>query len=111
MNFTQEQWNELRKNYPRGTVVTGTVTRCKIFGVFVQLDQLPAVTALLEIIHFSILNADPDHSIKFPDDYPPVGVRIEARILGWCLVPKDVRLTQLSHLDWFHSRWLREQNE
>jgi ribosomal protein S1 len=100
MSFTQEQWNELRKSHPRGTAVTGTVTSCKIFGVFVQLDQLPAVTALLEIIHFDVLNADPDQSIKFPNDYPPVGARIEARILGWCHVPKDVRLTQLSHLDW-----------
>jgi ribosomal protein S1 len=111
MNFTQEQWNELRECYPSGTAVTGIVTRCKIFGVFVQLDQLPTVTALLEIIHFDVLNADPDHSIKFPDDYPPVGARVEVRILGWCLLPKDVRLTQLSHLDWFHSRWLREQND
>lgn len=110
MNFTEEQWDALMESYPPGTPVSGTVIRCRIFGVFVRLDQLPAVPALLEVIHFGLLNADPQHSIQFPDDYPPVGARVQAHILGWCLLPKDVRLTQLSHLDWFHSRWLREQN-
>lgn len=73
---------------------------CHFFGVFVRLDQLPEVTALLEIIHFGLLVDQPNLCIQFPDDYPPVGARIEARILAWCLKPKDVRLTQLQHLDW-----------
>ena len=42
--------------YPPGTPVTGNVIRCRIFGVFIKLDQIPAVPALLEIIHFKLAN-------------------------------------------------------
>jgi ribosomal protein S1 len=106
MAFTREEWDRLMADSPPGTPVSGTVTSCQVFGVFVRLDQLPDVPALLEIIHFAVNEADPNHRIRFPADYPPVGARVEARILAWCLQPKDVRLTQLSHLDWSHRRWL-----
>ena len=95
--------------YPPGTPVSGEIVGCQVFGVFVRLDQLPEVTALLEIVHFGLRAADPHHRIQFPADYPAVGERVEARVLAWCLKPKDVRLTQLPHLDWVHSRWLAEQ--
>ena len=106
VEFTQEEWNALLARYPPGTPVSGVVTSCQVFGVFVCVDQLPKVPALLEIIHFKITEDAPQHRIVFPDDYPSVGSRVEAHILDWCLRPKDVRLTQLSHLDWSHSRWL-----
>jgi DNA-directed RNA polymerase subunit E'/Rpb7 len=95
--FAQVEWDSLIATFPRGTLVTGEVTSCQLFGVFVRLDQLPEVTALLEIIHFSLLADEPKHRIQFPTDYPVVGIRIEARILAWSLTPKDVRLTQLPH--------------
>lgn len=69
-------------------------------SVFVRLDELPGVTALLEIIHFGIRSTDPQHRIEFPKDYPALGTPIDARVLGWSLKPKDVRLTQLDHLHW-----------
>ncbi|MDB5341937.1 MAG: binding domain protein [Schlesneria sp.] len=97
--FTQVEWNALIATFPRGTPVTGEVTSCQLFGVFVRLDQLPEVTALLEIIHFSLLADQPEHRIQFPANYPVADTRIEARILAWSLTPKDVRLTQLPHLD------------
>ena len=109
MEFTQEAWDDLMAKYPSGTSVNGVVASCQVFGVFVRLDELPDVPALLEIIHFKVIETDPRHRIKFPADYPPVGAQIEARILGWCLRPNDVRLTQLSHLDWCHRRWLANQ--
>ncbi len=108
MKFSQHDWDALMVEYPPGTPVSGEVVSCQVFGVFVRLDQLPEVTALLEIIHFELRVADPLHRIKFPEDYPQVGTRVEARVLGWCLKPKDVRLTQLQHLDWSHSRWIAE---
>jgi hypothetical protein len=86
------------------------ITSRHAFGVFVRVDELPEVTAMLEIIHFKIREEEPQHRIKFPDDYPLVGSRVEARILSWSLSPKDVRLTQLSHLDWSHTRWLASHN-
>jgi small subunit ribosomal protein S1 len=104
MPFTQEEWDALMARYPPGTPVRGVVTGCQVFGVFVRLDELPEVPALLEIIHFKVVETVPGHRIEFPADYPPVGDRVEARILGWCLRPKDVRLTQLSDLEWCHSR-------
>jgi ribosomal protein S1 len=100
IEFSQQEWNALIDSHPRGTLVSGEVVSCQIFGVFVRLDQLPEVQALLELIHFEILVADPNHRIKFPVDYPQLGSRINARILAWCLTPKDVRLTQLRSLDW-----------
>ncbi len=103
--YTQEAWDDLIAAYPPGTPVCGEFVCCQVFGVFVRLEQLPDVVALLEIVHFGILVADPGHCIEFPADYPPVGSRIEARVLAWCAKPKDVRLTQLQHLDWSHRHW------
>ncbi|MGL5807964.1 MAG: hypothetical protein ACRC2R_16270 [Xenococcaceae cyanobacterium] len=101
MSFTQQEWEALIITYPPGTSVSGIVTKCRIFGVFVRLDDLPTVPALLELIHFWQVEAEPDRHIEYPADYPVVGLRIEARVLSWCLHPKDVRLTQLSHLNWY----------
>jgi ribosomal protein S1 len=109
VEFTQEQWDDLIARYPAGTLVSGTVTNCQVFGVFVRLDELPDVPALLELIHFHEVEAEPGRRIEYPAGYPPVGSRVEARVLAWCAKPKDVRLTQLSHLDWSHLRWLAEQ--
>lgn len=109
--FTEEQWNSLMATYPPSTPVSGEVVSCHQFGVFVRLDQLPEVTALLEIIHFGLLVTDPYHRIEFPSDYPAVGTRVEARVLAWSLTPRDVRLTQLQHTDWIHSRWLAEKKQ
>ena len=102
--FTQSEWDSLIERFPNGTSVSGVVAACPVFGVWITLDDLPDVPALLEIIHFAIRETDPEHRIEHPVDYPDVGSRITARILGWCANPKDVRLTQLSHLDWIHSQ-------
>jgi ribosomal protein S1 len=111
VGFTQEQWDDLIARYPAGTPVSGTVTSCHVFGVFVRLDQQPDVPALLEVIHFRQVAAASGYRIKYPADYPAVGSRVEARVLAWCGKPKDVRLTQLSHLDWNHLRWLAEHQQ
>lgn len=99
---TQEEWDELVAKHPAGTPVTGTVSSRQVYGVWVTLDEIPDVPALLEIIHFKVLAADAHHKIEFPEDYPAEGTRIESRILGWCEKPIDVRLTQLDSLNWIH---------
>lgn len=106
--FTQSDWDSLAQRFPAGTTVIGTVTDCPIYGVWITLDGLPDVPALLEVIHFAILNTEPKHPIHHPDDYPRIGSRLEARILGWCATPKDVRVTQLSHLGWSQGEHLRK---
>lgn len=100
LQYTQDKWNQLISNYPPGTTVSGTVVEHQRFGVFVRLDDLPEVPALLEIIHFDVRESVPSHRIEFPADYPRIGDKIEARILAWCAKPNDVRLTQLSHMNW-----------
>ncbi len=71
----------------------------QLYGVWVRLDELPDVPALLEIIHFEAIESKPNQKHEFPDCYPTVGDQISSRILAWCQIPKDVRLTQLGHLD------------
>ena len=104
MRFTQDEWDKLIADYPPGTCVSGTVRACQPFGVFVLLDDLPNVPCLLEIIHFAVNESSPGHSIRFPTDYPPVGDRINARILAWSVKTHEVRLTQLSHLNWIRPK-------
>ena len=101
--YTQSEWDALITAFPPGKIVSGTVVECHQFGVFVQLDDLPHVTALLEHIHFKINELSPAHKIQFPIDYPAIGERIHAKILAWCLRVKDVRITQLSHLQGYGS--------
>lgn len=36
---------------------------CQMFGVFVRLDQLPEVTALLEVIHFGPCSPKPNRAL------------------------------------------------
>ena len=52
MGFTQDEWDALLAKFPPGTPVNGVVSSCQVFGVFVRLDEMPDVPALLEIIHF-----------------------------------------------------------
>lgn len=107
--FSQEEWDQLVAMYPPGKLMSGKVSSRQMYGVWVTLDELPDVPALLEVIHFEIIETDPEQNIEFPDDYPADGTLLKTRILGWCEKPGDVRLTQLSHLDWSHQRFLREQ--
>ena len=108
MDFTQEQWDELVARYPPGIPVGGTVTSCQVFGVFVRLEQLPDVPALLELIHFRQVEAQRAAGLGTRPTILRLATWVDARILGWCLKPKDVRLTQLSHLDWCQHHWLAE---
>lgn len=100
----------LIERFPAGTPVTGVVTDRQQYGVWVALDQLPSVPALLEVIHFDLRETHPDMTINFSDDYPSLDTRLDLRILAWCTHPKDVRLTQLSHLNPSHTQHLRETN-
>ena len=102
------EWEQLQTELPRRSEVKGKVVSVQRFGVFVDIGLDPCIPMLLEIIHFKIREDDPEHRINSAEDYPAVGDEIEARILAYSLQPGDIRLTQLSHLDWIHSRWLKE---
>ena len=110
-SFSQSEWDELTRRYPPGTPVAGTILSRHPFGVFVEWDAEPTVKVLLEIIHFSVIESDADRPVVFPDDYPDVGDRIDARVLAWCARPVDVRLTQLSPLKLIHRDYIRENSD
>ncbi|TWT61261.1 hypothetical protein [Rubinisphaera italica] len=97
INYSQQEWDQLVAKFPSGTQMTGTVRDQQHYGVWVTLDKLPKVPALLEIIHFQIRETDPKHRITFPEDYPAVGTKIVSRIMVWAEKPDQVRLTQLSY--------------
>ncbi len=107
--LSQEEWDELQATLPRGSQVRGKVISVHRFGVFVDIGLDPRIPVLLEIIHFKIRQHEPGHQISFPKDYPAVGNEIEARILAYSMKPHDIRLTQLSHLEWIHSQWSKKQ--
>ena len=108
--LNQMEWEKLQASLPRGSEVKGNVVSVRPFGVFVDIGLDPGIPVLLEIIHFKIRQDEPKHRIEFPQDYPKVGDEIEARILAYSMKPHDIRLTQLGHLEWLHSRWLKEQH-
>lgn len=101
---SQSEWDKLITQFPLGTNVSGVVASPHVFAVFVEIDQLPGILALLEMPHFKIMDSAPDRRLEFPTDYPRSGERIDCRILAWSLAPKDVRLTQLSDLNWCHRK-------
>jgi ribosomal protein S1 len=107
--LSQKEWEELQATLPQGSHVRGKVVSVHPFGVFVDIGLDPRIPVLLEIIHFKVIEDQPGHRISSAEDYPAVGDEIEARILAYSLKPHDIRLTQLSHLEWIHSKWLKEQ--
>ncbi len=109
--LTPSEWELLQATLPRGSQVKGRVVSVHPFGVFVDIGLDPCIPVLLEIIHFKVVEDQPGHRIRSPEDYPTVGDEIEARILAYSMKPHDIRLTQLSHLEWIHSQWLKENKE
>ena len=107
--LNQTEWEELQATLPRGSHVKGRVVSVHPFGVFVDIGLDPRIPVLLEIIHFEVIEDQPGHRINSAEDYPTVGDEIEARILAYSMKPHDIRLTQLSHLEWIHSKWLKQQ--
>ncbi|ODU00514.1 MAG: hypothetical protein ABS79_03255 [Planctomycetes bacterium SCN 63-9] len=105
--LSPKEWGRLQATWPRGSHVKGEVTSVQRFGVFVDIGLDPRIPVLLEIIHFKVIEDYPGRRINFPEDYPSVGDEIEARILAYSVKPHDIRLTQLSHLEWIHSEWLK----
>jgi ribosomal protein S1 len=107
---SEQEWELLQNTLPRGLLVKGRVTAVAPFGVFVDIGLDPRIPVLLEIIHFEVIEEQPGHRIRFPEDYPEVEDEIEACILAYSVKPHDIRLTQLSHLECIHTEWQKKQS-
>jgi ribosomal protein S1 len=106
---SQEEWDELQTTLPSGIQVRGRVVSAHPFSVFVDIGLDPLIPVLLEIIHLKVVQYQPGHRINAAEDCPAVGDEIDARILAYRMKPHDIRLTQLGHLEWIHSEWLKRQ--
>src|SRR4051794_27883897 len=72
---TGHEWEEIKHRFPKGRVVTGTVSEHHPFGLFVDLGD-PAAKGLVQITVFA------DEGRMTPEHYPPVGMSITALVLG-----------------------------
>ena len=72
--YSQQEWDELIERFPPGKPVSGIVAACPVYGVWITLDDLPDVPALLEIIHFAINESVPDNRFEHPRDDPKPSV-------------------------------------
>lgn len=70
----QSMWEEVKRQFPVGSVVTGTVTLHQPFGVFVDLGD-PDCYGLVEIPEFL------DAGRMTVDQYPPVGSTVRAVVM------------------------------
>lgn len=82
-------WEDVKRDYPVGAMVTGTVVHRAVFGVFVQIPNC----ALGLIVAPEISK---DKSLK-PEDFPEVGEKISARVAGYRDSNQQVALTMLSN--------------
>ena len=71
----KDEWESQKRKTPIGDTVVGIVVHQARFGVFVDLDSgTPGLVELPELVGGKALR---------PEDYPQVGEKIEAKVLGY----------------------------
>ena len=80
-------WEEVSAALRPGQLVEGTVLRRARFGVFVDVGFQPFEGLVLAP---DIPGLVPPTT---PDQYPPVGARVRARVLGFREQPRQIALT------------------
>jgi ribosomal protein S1 len=83
---TDEEWAAATSRYASGVAVSGVVLSHHAFGFFVDLGY--PVTGLVEIPRVK----DPGQPVD-PRDYPPVGQKITAVVLGCVDLQRQVHLS------------------
>jgi ribosomal protein S1 len=71
-----QMWESVKESLPIGTHVVCRVLEHRPFGVFAMLAALP-FDGLIQITDFK------DEGPMNPSDYPPVGVELDAVVLGF----------------------------
>ena len=82
-----DEWERIQKALPIGTRITGTVVAHKLFGIFVSINKVP-FKGLREVINFK----DEQERVT-PADYPEVGQFIDAVIVGFQDIGRQIRLS------------------
>ena len=90
--------------------VRGRVDSVHPFGVFVDIGLDPGIPVLLEIIHFKIRQDQARTSNRIPSGSFPKSARDRSSHPGVFDEAACCWAPQLSHLDWLHSQWLKEQH-
>lgn len=75
MGMREETWREVKKQLPVGSMIEGRVTRHEAYGMFVDIGL--ECEGLIQIVDIK------DEGRATPDDYPSIGTRVVARVLGF----------------------------
>lgn len=73
--MTNMTWEELKNTLEVGTLIVGTITRHKPYGVFVDIGY--EYDGLIQITDFK------DEGVMTPEEYPAIGEQVQAKILGF----------------------------
>jgi len=71
----EEAWRDAKRQLPVGSIVEGRVLRHEAYGLFVDIGL--ECEGLIQIVDIS------DDRPVTPDDYPPLGALVVARVLGF----------------------------
>lgn len=75
MGMQEETWREVKQQLLVGSMIEGRVIRHEAYGVFVDIGL--ECEGLIQIVDIS------DDRPVTPEDYPPIGTRVVARVLGF----------------------------
>lgn len=84
MGMQEETWREVKQQLPVGSMIEGRVIRHEAYGMFVDIGI--ECEGLIQIVDIS------DDRPVTPDDYPPIGALVVARVLGFKENGHQVRL-------------------
>jgi ribosomal protein S1 len=96
MTMTDDAWTALKLAVPVGGTVHGRVIQHARFGFFLELDDHPTANAVVLAPDFERERGDRGESTE-PLEFPSVGSRVEADILDYVDLTKQIRLQVSPH--------------
>lgn len=69
-------WNEIKEEFPLGSIVIGKVEHHMPFGAFIDLDN-EFVRGIIQITDFI------DEGVMTPSLYPPLKTNIKCKVIGY----------------------------
>lgn len=91
MSMSEEEWAVVKSRLPLGASISGRVAAHRTFGIFVELDQIEGVVALIEIPEYAQQLGRPADL----EDFPPVGAEVRGFVLDHADDAQQIRLTRV----------------
>lgn len=80
-------WDDLKRDLPRGTRVSGTVVVRRPFGFFLKLSEYPDAIALVDAISYLPRGEPVD-----PSEWPEEGAVIDATVVDHVESDREIKL-------------------